>query len=96
MRNVSERTKLLTDKIENLALHSTSGRLASFLLEHCDDSDMIYWQCTQSDIADRLGTVADIVGRILRKFIDDGLIEMPAKHCIVIIDKEKLRKEAQN
>ena len=94
MESISERSERLIDKIENIALRSTSGRVAHFLLEHADDSDMIHWQCTQKDIADRLGTVADVVGRVLRKFADDGIIEMPIKHCIVIVDKKKLEQEA--
>ncbi len=96
MDNLSTRLRTLTNAIENLALFSTSGRVARFLLEHCDDSGIIYWQCTQSDVADRLGTVADIVGRVLRKFADDGLIEMPAKNCIVIVDHKGLKKAALN
>ena len=91
--NAFDRIKMLVNVIENLSLRSTSGRVAYFLLGHADESDIIHWQCTQKDIADRLGTVADVVGRVLRKFADDGLIEMPVNKCIVLIDKEGLQQE---
>ena len=96
MDNFSDRIKILTNQIENLSLRSTSGRVAHFLLDHADDSGVIHWHCTQKDIADRIGTVADVVGRVVRKFADNGLIEMPVKHCIVIVNKEGLIKEALN
>lgn len=96
MDNFSDRIKIMTNQIENLSLRSTSGRVAHFLLDHADDSGVIHWHCTQKDIADRIGTVADVVGRVSRKFADDGLIEMPVKHCIVIVDREGLMKEALN
>ena len=92
--NISDRVKMLVNVIENLSLRSTSGRVAYFLLVHADESGIIHWYCTQRDIADRLGTVADVVGRVLRKFADDGLIEMPVNNCIVIVDRDELRKEA--
>jgi len=96
MDNLSDRIKTLTDQIENLSLRSTSGRVAHFLLDHADESGVIHWHCTQKDIADRLGTVADVVGRVARKFADDGLIKMPVKNCIVILNKERLKEEALN
>ena len=96
MDNFSDRIKILTDQIENLSLRSTSGRVAHFLLSHADDSGVIHWYCTQRDIADRIGTVADVVGRVVRKFADGGLIKMPVKNCIVIVDREGLEEEALN
>ena len=96
MDNFSDRIKIMTNQIENLSLRSTSGRVAHFLLDHADDSGVIHWHCTQKDIADRIGTVADVVGRVSRNFADAGLIEMPVKHCIVIVNREGLMKEALN
>lgn len=92
--NISNRVKKLVNVIENLSLRSTSGRVAHFLLGHADESGIIHWHCTQRDIADRLGTVADVVGRVLRKFADDGIIKMPVNKCIVIVDRDGLRQEA--
>lgn len=93
MDNICERVAMYENQIEDLALRSISGRIANFILEHADEQGIIHWQCTQKDIADRLGSVSDVVGRVLRKFIDDGIIEMPTKNCIAIINTEDLIQE---
>lgn len=93
MENISDRTIHLYKKLEDLALLSVSGRVADFLLTHADNDGLIYWQCTQNDIANRLGTVAEVVGRTLRSYADEGLIIMPEKNCILIKDFEGLKKK---
>jgi CRP/FNR family transcriptional regulator len=94
VENISDRTIHLTKKLEGLALLSVGGRIADFLLEHANEDGVIYWQCTQNDIANRLGTVAEVVGRTLRSFADEGLILMPGKNCIVIHDYDGLREKS--
>jgi len=93
MENISDRTIHLTKKLEDLALLSVSGRVADFLLTHADNDGLIYWQCTQNDIANRLGTVAEVVGRTLRTFADEGIIIMPERNCILIKNFEGLRQK---
>lgn len=94
MQNISNRAVHLTRKLEDLALLSVSGRVADFLLRHADSDGLIYWQCTQNDIANRLGTVAEVVGRTLRSFADEGLVIMPERNCILIKDFEGLKKKS--
>lgn len=94
LKGLADHTRNLVRLVEGLSLHSTRGRVARFLLDHEEETGIIYWHLTQSDIADRLGTVQDVVGRILRGFADEGLIAMPRKHCIVIRDREGLRDQA--
>lgn len=94
LENITSRLPKITRKLERLALLSVSGRIANFLLEHADNDGIIYWRCTQNDIANRLGTVAEVVGRNLRQFADEGLILMPEKNCIVIKDTEGLMNKA--
>ncbi len=93
IENISTRTTHLTKKLEDLALLSVSGRLADFLLNHADNDGLIFWRCTQNDIANRLGTVAEVVGRTLRTFADEGLILMPERNCILIKDFEGLKQK---
>jgi CRP/FNR family cyclic AMP-dependent transcriptional regulator len=95
LNHLADRLKHLTALTEMLGLLSTRGRLARFILDHADDAGLIYWHCTQEDIAARLGTVKDVVGRTLRGFADEGLIELPTRHCILIRDAEGLAIEAQ-
>jgi len=94
MQNISNRSTRLMQKLENLALLTVSGRLAKFIIDHANEEGVIYWQCTHNDIAKRIGTVAEVVGRTLRQFADEDLIIFPEKKCIVIKDLEGLRKKA--
>ncbi len=93
MQNISNRALHLTRKLEDLALLTVSGRLANFIINHANEEGVIYWQCTHNDIAKRIGTVAEVVGRTLRQFADEELIILPEKNCIVIKDLESLRKK---
>jgi CRP/FNR family transcriptional regulator len=95
LNDLANHYKHLSKVVEMLALLSTRGRVAYFILEHADKDGFVHWHCTQEDIAARLGTVQDVVGRVLRGFADEGLIEMPTRHCIVIRDREKLEIKAQ-
>ena len=45
------------------------------------------------DMAARLGTVRDVVGRALRSLAADGIIEFD-RHQIVILDIDRLTEEA--
>ena len=49
---------------------------------------------TQEEIASRLGTVREVVGRTLRGMANDGLISMERQH-IVILDRARLTEEAE-
>jgi len=44
---------------------------------------------TQSEMAARLGTVREMIGRALRELADEGLIKFD-RHRIVILDQEAL------
>jgi CRP/FNR family cyclic AMP-dependent transcriptional regulator len=81
--------------VEDLALRSVKARLARLLLAEAekasnagaiDRSHMV----SQADMAARLGTVREMVGRALRDLADDGLIEFD-RYRIVIRDRERLQ-----
>ncbi len=79
--------------LEDLALHSVRGRLARFLLEvYGPEGAQRRW--TQDEIAARLGSVRDVIGRTLRAFADEGLIRFE-RNRIVVLDPEALRKVAE-
>ncbi|MCB0066687.1 MAG: winged helix-turn-helix domain-containing protein, partial [Caldilineaceae bacterium] len=46
------------------------------------------------EMANRLGTVREVVGRTLRALAGDGIIAMERQH-IVVVDRERLAKEAE-
>jgi len=77
--------------VEDLSLRSVKARLARLLLVEAqgsaaggeiDRSQMI----TQAEMAARLGTVREMIGRVLRDLADDGLIVFD-RHRIVIKDR---------
>lgn len=82
----------MTDSLVTISLHPVRVRLARFLIheaESCGDSG---W--TQGDMARRLGTVRDVIGRVLRKFEDDELIRI-TRQRIMLLDRERLMRMAE-
>jgi CRP-like cAMP-binding protein len=84
----------LTDLVEDLSLRTVRGRMARFLLESAD-AGMVTRRWTQEEIAARLGTVRDVVGRTLRALADDGLVRLE-RHRIELVDREGLKAEAES
>jgi CRP/FNR family transcriptional regulator len=92
LRDFADRLDHLTDLVEDLSLRTVRGRLARFLLEQAEAGEVTAnW--TQAEIAARLGTVREMIGRTLRAFADAGLIQMDRQR-IVLLDREGLEAEA--
>jgi len=89
--NLAKRIQILLNHVENLSLYSIEQRLARYLLEEAKDGIFSRqpWK-TQSEIAAHLGTVVDVVNRILQKFERQGLILISRKQ-FKILDQEGLR-----
>jgi len=85
LRDFAERLDHLTNLVEDL--------LARFLLENAEQGQVAR-RWTQDDIAARLGTVRDMVGRSLRAFADAGLLRLDRQR-IVLLDREGLQAEAE-
>ncbi len=84
----------LSDMVEDLALHTVSTRLARFLLDQASaENRQPPRRWTQEEIASHIGTVRDVVGRVLRTFVNDGLIRRE-RGQIVMVDREGLEREA--
>ena len=80
--------------VEDLSLRSVKARLARLLLQEAERgtragtlerSQMV----TQAEMAARLGTVREMIGRALRELADDGVIEFD-RHRIVVVDRAAL------
>ncbi|MCJ7520239.1 MAG: Crp/Fnr family transcriptional regulator [Anaerolineaceae bacterium] len=90
----AERLARMTDLIETLSLYSVRQRVAKFLINQADSQEKINsirW--TQTDMAKRLGTVRDVIGRTLRKFADEGLVRFE-REKIMLLDRQGLEKAA--
>jgi CRP/FNR family transcriptional regulator len=98
IESIARRARHLVRVVEDLALRSVKARLARLLLTeaaHINDKGAIEraQMVTQAEMAARLGTVREMIGRALRDLADEGLIEFD-RHRIVIIDRERLQAVA--
>lgn len=92
---LAHRLHKMADLVENLSLYSVRQRLARFLIEQADAEGSekgLRW--TQTDMAKRLGTVRDVLGRALRKLADEGAVRFK-RDRILLQDRAKLEQAAQ-
>ncbi len=78
----------------DLSLKSVKARFAKLLLEQAE-GDLIErgsW-ATPTEMASRLGTVPDVLSRVIRELTKAGIIEMN-KHHFRILDREQLKQQA--
>ena len=96
IESISRRARHLVGMVQDLSMRSVKGRLANLLLDQAEanEANAAPRMLTQEEMASRLGTVREMVGRALRTLASDGIIEFD-RHRIVILDVERLRKEAE-
>lgn len=89
------RLRELVRLVETLALHTVNGRLARLLLDQAEDmaQGRPTSPLTQADMAARIGSVREMVGRTLKSFEAGGLIRME-RGAISIVDPEGLEQAA--
>ena len=93
LRSFAERLQNMTQLAAGLSLYSVKTRLAQFLIDLANEPGTSYgW--TQDEIAAQIGTVRDVVGRILREFEDQGLIKKD-RHQVLLLDRKGLIDIAQ-
>lgn len=93
---VAERARFLVEQVQDLSMRQVRGRLARLLLEEAaaNDAPLVDHIFTQDDMAARLGTVREVVGRSLRALAAEEIIDCD-RHRITILDWERLEAEAQ-
>lgn len=91
---LSERLRDSVTLVEDLSLRPVIGRLARLILDEADGDrlERPSWY-TQNELAARLGTVADVVQRSLRKLEADDLIKV-GRQQILIINRDELEEVA--
>ncbi len=88
LRTFAKRMAVMADLAAGLSLQTVRTRLARFLMALADDPNLAGgW--TQDEIASHIGTVRDVVGRLLREFESDSLIHREGQH-IILLSKEGL------
>lgn len=93
IENLASRSRHLLSLVEDLSLRTVAARLAKLLLTQAQTGAKGLHPMTQQEMAAQLGTVREMVGRVLRTFEDEGLIRFD-RHRLVILDPEGLEQEA--
>lgn len=96
IENLAGHTRYLVGVVEDLAMRNVKGRLAHLLLEQAqvNQADSIARYMTQEEMASHLGTVREMVGRALHSLAAAEIISID-RHRILILDRERLAKEAE-
>jgi len=89
VRNLGIRLRHLVNLVEDLSLRQVNARLARLLLESAKGNEP--QSLTQQEMASRLGTVREMIGRSLRQLEVRGLIRVEHGK-IVILNRDGLEK----
>ncbi len=93
LQDFAQKLHQMAGLVEELSLHNTRQRLINFLLRNIGTKDFVKgW--TQEEIAAQIGSVRDVVSRLLGTFSQQGLIRVERQR-IIIIEEEKLRAEIE-
>ncbi|MBN8591007.1 MAG: Crp/Fnr family transcriptional regulator [Anaerolineae bacterium] len=94
IRKLADNVQFLLTVIEDISLRSIEARLARYLLEQAS-GDTLYrpkW-ATQAELANYLGTVPNVLHRILKNLEKEGLITVERQQ-IKILDAQGLTQRA--
>jgi CRP/FNR family transcriptional regulator, cyclic AMP receptor protein len=99
IESIARRARRLVAMVEDLSLRPVKARLARLLLAEAErtasrtqiERDQMV---TQAEMAARLGTVREVIGRSLRELADEELIAFD-RHRIVILDRARLAEVAE-
>jgi CRP-like cAMP-binding protein len=98
IRSLGQRVLYYIGLVEDLSLRSVEARLAHTLLKNAEYSGgqltvpRRAWT-TFDRMANRLGTVRDVLSRALRSLEEEGLLQVE-KHAIVLLDPEGLARRS--
>jgi CRP/FNR family transcriptional regulator len=94
LENLAKRVQHLLSRIEDLSFRKVEARLARALLENAQENIATRrrWS-TQSEMAAYMGTVPDVLHRVLKRLADEKVIHVERTQ-ITILDEERLREVA--
>jgi CRP/FNR family cyclic AMP-dependent transcriptional regulator len=84
--------RTLVGLVEDLSFRTVGARLARFLLTQGEAIPGRHW--TQEEIATYLGTVREMVGRVLRTWQEEGVVRVE-RGQVVILDRAVLEEKSQ-
>lgn len=94
IRKLASRVQQLVQMVADLSLRTVESRLARYLIEQSSGELLSRprW-ATQAEMANRLGTVPDVLNRALRTLAKEDLIRVE-RHVIQILDHKGLEIKA--
>ncbi|CCH47704.1 Crp/Fnr family transcriptional regulator [Pseudodesulfovibrio piezophilus] len=95
MAMLSQKLRILVNKIDDLSLKEAPSRVASYLLllRSSQESDTFKLDLPKGQIAFYLGTIQETLSRIFKRFTEQGIIDINGKK-ITILDIEQLQELA--
>ncbi len=92
MAMLSQRLRILVNKIDDLSLKETPARVAAhlLLLRSSQEADTFRLDLPKGQIALYLGTIQETLSRIFKRFTEDELIRINGRE-ITILDEQGLR-----
>jgi len=93
---IGRRLRHLVAIVESVTFGSVRQRLARALLEFRDQagSDLFSMPVTHQELAQRLGTVREVVSRNLGRFQSEGVLRLAGRE-LQLLDRAALEREAE-
>lgn len=88
----SAKLRVLVGLVEDLSFRTVAARLARFLLTDAETIPGRHW--TQAEIAAHLGTVREMVGRVLRAWQEEGVVRVE-RGRVVILERTALEEKSE-
>jgi len=93
LRYLAGKLEQISSLAGSLSLRTARSRLAAFLIKRADEPGQSVG-ITQEEIAAEIGTVREIVARLLRDFAQAGWLKRERQH-LVLLNREALEEEAR-
>lgn len=95
MAMLSQRLRILVNKIDDLSLKEAPSRVAAYLLLLCSsqEANTFKLDLPKGQIAFYLGTIQETLSRIFKRFTEQGIIDIQGKE-ITILDMDQLQEIA--
>jgi len=95
LTRLAVRVRELIARLERVTTHSVTTRLAAYLIDRAADSNRSFTLgATQSEVAEELGTVREVIVRTLAAFREAGVIDDAGRGRYQVLDKARLQQLA--
>ena len=97
LERMARRVRHLLERLSSQTADSVAARLARFMLEQPQRSDgRIVLMGTQAQLAEEVGTVREVVVRLLRGLADEGIVERVGRGRYAVLDRVRLQQMAED